>query len=353
MIERKFDLDDILIVPAKKSHIVSRYSDIQLKKTLPLFTAPMDTVVDLTNIDIFIDNNINVVLPRTVTYKDFKVKCLDVNFDRYKNTFISFGFNDFDLLLKNNLKDLHHGAHILLDIANGHMQKIVDYCTEFKRLRSDIIIMVGNVANPKTFEWYVKSGTVDYIRLSIGTGNGCLTGKNSAVGYPLASLLIEINDLVIKYKGVSHITPKIIADGGMKEYSDIIKSLALGADGVMLGSIFNKSFESCSNNYIYGIKIKSNNLAKYLYDKGFPIKKHYRGMSTKEVQRKLNVKQIKTSEGVHRIRKVEYYLSGWIENFNHYLRNTMSYCGCKTLEDFIGNVEYILITKSSYVRFDK
>jgi hypothetical protein len=33
-----------------------------------------------------------------------------------------------------------------------------------------------------------------------------------------------------------------IADGGFKKYSDIIKSLCLGSDYVMLGSILSKSF---------------------------------------------------------------------------------------------------------------
>ena len=67
----KFDFDDILIVPETSTDITSRYKDITLPKILPLFTAPMDTVVDLTNIDEFINNGITVVLPRTVRYLNF------------------------------------------------------------------------------------------------------------------------------------------------------------------------------------------------------------------------------------------------------------------------------------------
>ncbi len=76
-------------------------------------------------------------------------------------------------------------------------------------------------------------------------------------------------------------------------------------------------------------------------------------MSTKAVQKALGKTNIKTSEGVHRFRKVEYYLAGWIENFNHYLRSAMSYTNSKTLNNFIGKIEFIFISDQAYKRFDK
>lgn len=348
----KFDLNDILIIPSKKTHINSRYSGITLPQRLPLFTAPMDTVVNLSNLDIFLDNNINVVLPRTVKYHEFRIK-YDSNPIKYYDVFTSFGFEDIDILLKTNLKELHNNAHILLDVANGHLQRIIDYCKEIKRLRKDIIIMVGNIANPETYKNYVKEGCIDYCRVGIGNGQVCSTTKNTSVGYPLGSLIYEINEIKKQLidEGYTKL-PNIIADGGMKDYSDIIKSLGIGSDGVMVGSIFNKAFESCAPNYLFKIKLPIN-IAKFLFKKGFPIKKHYRGMSTKVVQKALGKTNIKTSEGVHRFRKVEYFLNGWIENFNHYLRSAMSYTNSKTLNDFIGKIEFIFISDQAYKRFDK
>jgi len=61
----------------------------------------------------------------------------------------------------------------------------------------------------------------------------------------------------------------------------------------------------------------------------------------------------KTSEGVTRFRKVEYTLSGWIENFEHYLRNAMSYSNAQDLDGFIGKVEICQITTKAYDRFNK
>jgi IMP dehydrogenase/GMP reductase len=356
----QFDFDDILIVPSKKTHITSRYKDITLPQNLPLFTAPMDTVVNLDNMDYFFSEGINVALPRTIKYQDFKNFCTDngIQETNYTNTFFSFGFEDLDVFYKNNFKSFHSGAHILIDVANGHMQKVMDYAKELKRLRPDVKIMVGNIANPETYRWYADAKCVDYIRVGIGNGGGCLTTKQSGVGYPMASLIHAVRQEKLLYV-YDHkddkdfqFPPAIVADGGMKDYSDVIKALALGADYVMIGSIFNKALESAAPNYIHGIKI-GNKYAKMLFDNGRPVKKYFRGMSTKEAQKAMGKTVFKTSEGVIRYRRVEYHLSSWIENFEHYLRNAMSYVGAKTLQEFIGKAEICQITKNAYDRFNK
>ena len=148
-IKETFDFDDILVVPTIKTHINSRYKDIQLPTKLPLFAAPMDTVVNLDNMKEFLDNGIGVTLPRTVDFSSFS-EHQQKNDNTFVDVFVSMGFSDLDFHYKNNFKSLNHGQHLLIDVANGHMQKIMDYAVELKRLRPDIIIMVGNIANPKT-----------------------------------------------------------------------------------------------------------------------------------------------------------------------------------------------------------
>ena len=92
---------------------------------------------------------------------------------------------------------------------------------------------------------------------------------------------------------------------------------------------------------------------KWLYEKNYTLTKKFRGMSTKEVQRKWGRTNIRTSEGVSRVNKIEYTLAGWTENFTDYLTSTMSYCNAKTLKDFIGKAETIQISNFGYKRFDK
>jgi IMP dehydrogenase/GMP reductase len=393
----KFDFDDMLIVPKVNSEITSRYKDIVLPDMLPLFTAPMDTVVDLNNKDIFLKNRIRVTLPRTITYEQFLANKKETDND----VFVSLGISDVEKHYRTNFKTFHKTAHILIDVANGHMQEIVDLAREIRRLRPDIILMVGNIGNPETYSWYAKNECVNYIRVGIGNGSGCLTTKQSGIGNPMASLIKEVYeekqnflkeqkenanfneslfnealkkqkiyqkeqkedisfnvappviDAAKKRKVITEV-PAIIADGGMKDYSDIIKAFALGADYVMIGSIFNKAIESSADNYVYGIKI-SEKIANFFYNKfkKVPIMKHFRGMSTKEAQKAMGKTNFKTSEGVVRFREVEYDLKGWVENFEHYLRNAMSYCNAKTLEDFIGKADICQITKNAYDRFNK
>ena len=342
----QFDFDDVLIVPKIKTHVSSRYKDIVLPKRLPLFTAPMDTVVDLGNMWDFMHSGVNVTLPRTIKREDY----VDVP----PGVFVSMGFEDINFELKTSLRNLPQDLSIVIDVANGHMQKVFDYCREIKRLRPDIVLMVGNIGNPETYMWYAKNTSVDYIRVGIGNGGGCLTTKQSGVGYPMASLIYETNEVKKRFLKANpgRKAPAIVADGGMKDYSDIIKSLALGADYVMIGSIFNKALESCAQNYLYGIKINKK-VAKYLFDKGYPVKKYFRGMSTKGAQKAMGKTSFKTSEGVVRFRKVEYHLKGWINNFEHYLRNAMSYNNAQTLDKFIGKSEICQITTKAYDRFNK
>jgi len=179
--------------------------------------------------------------------------------------------------------------------------------------------------------------------------HNCLTTQNTGVGYPMASLIDECYKESLRLKKPA----KIVADGGMKDYSDIIKALGLGADYVMLGSILNKSLESAGDNYLWK-KIKiSSDLANTLYKLNVPIYKNFRGMSTKEVQMKWGAKKTKTSEGVVRFRKVEYTLDKWRENFEDYLRSAMSYSGAHNLKEFIGQAEFVQISSNAYKRFNK
>ena len=335
----KFDFDDILIQPAITTGISSRKDINPFNQIgfLPLITAPMDTVIDSENELVYKQNKIIPCQPRGV-------KLGGIGFE-------SYSLNEFDEKFLNNGIINVSVSGVLIDIANGHMASLLSSVTTAKSMYGeDLVLMVGNVAHPRTYSLLSEAGA-DYVRVGIGNGGGCLTTQQLGIGYPMGSLVRECYLESCKLNSPA----KIVADGGMKKYSDIIKALALGADYVMLGSILAKSIDSCGAFYEKGNRCKklSKDEAKLLFENGSKIKKTFRGMSTKEVQKDWGREELKTSEGVSRIYDVEYSLSGWIENFESYLRSAMSYTNSTNLDEFIGKVNYNLITNNAYNRFKK
>ena len=352
----KFDFDDILIQPAPISGIESRkqvnvfYED----GYLPLFTAPMDTVIGEENVDHFTRHSIRVVRPR-------RDNSFGVNLESDFNNFVSLGRDEFKTIFLDGGRNLtceHY--YVLIDIANGHMQSLLDMTRMAKDLYGDsMTLMVGNVAHPKTYQLFSEAGA-DLVRIGIGNGGGCLTTVQTGIGYPMASLIHECYQVSCTLN-----TPaKIVADGGFKSYSDIIKGLALGADYIMLGSILNKALESSGETYLANSKKegwtepgeKINQYAaetEQLFQYGTKMFKKFRGMSTKEAQKAMGKIVLKTSEGVTRMQPVEYTVSGWVDNFKSYLSSAMSYTNSTNLNEFIGNVEWNLITLNSLNRFKK
>ena len=350
MSKQLFDFDDILIQPADMTHIESR-SEInpRYRDYLPLMTAPMDTVVSRENKRLFDDLGIRVVLPR--------IGNPDINYVS-STEFLSYSLTDFErIFLDRTPERKYRKMFALIDVANGHMESVYEFAKSAKiKYDDELVLMVGNVANPDTYHKFTWIN-VDYVRIGIGNGAGCLTTQQTGIGYPMASLIEECSGIQNKkhYGGICKpYETKIVADGGFQKYSDVIKALALGADYVMLGSILNKALES-SGETICGtetINQYSDDAVK-MFNADMELTKVFRGMSTKEVQRDWGKEKLTTSEGVVRKHKVEYTLGQWVENFEDYLKSAMSYTDKKTLPDFIGKVKYNFISQNSLKRFSK
>lgn len=341
---RKFDFKDISLVPEAISRINSRseifpYTE---NKTLPIMVSPMDTVLDINNFNKFIDTGLEVCMPRNTPtiYHD--------------SVFNSISLDEFENFIK-NFDKLNKNYKLLVDIANGHMSKLHDLTKRFCELRTEHntqqVLMVGNIANPLTYVEFAKLG-VDYIRVGIGGGSACTTSANGGVHFPMASLIDEC----YKYKKHLGFSTKIVADGGFRNYDDIIKALALGADYVMLGGVMNKCLESCATTKLFNRIPLSYIQASYIWNEMPYLRKYlyknYRGMSTKEVQKSWGRKILKTAEGISKSNKVEYRLTQWAENFVDYLKSTMSYTNSLTLEEFKSS-QYIFITQNALKRYEK
>lgn len=331
--ETLYSLEDVALIPAKISTVRHR-SECNCRtesiegtlETLPIIAAPMDSVVDDLNYKEFWRSGLSCIIPRTISLEKRLSLC--------NRVFCAFGISEIEenfIKHKKNLENLY----ILIDIANGHLDYQIELGKMLKKIYGNSLkLMGGNIANPETYISYSDAG-FDFLRCGIGGGRGCLTGTNVSIYYPAASLLDEISRIKTK-------RCKVIADGGIRSYSDVIKCLALGADYVMMGYTLSKCLESSGQLYdgLNGKPISKEESLE-MFEKGYSIKKEYHGMSTKVAQAKIlnvdlntNRHKLKTSEG--RIEKVtiEYTLTGWVDNMTSYLKSAMSYTNSFDLEEF-------------------
>ena len=349
----KFDFHDIALVPSVLSKVESR-SQVNLPFPLPLVASPMNSVLSIKKKGRFNENFFYNLLGQMIVCspRDYEYSEDNQHLQWSELTFKSISLQDFRLI-ETNFKSfnsiVNESNNILVDIANGHMWKLVDLSKLFIRKFPDKKLMIGNIANPYTYHEFAKIG-VHYCRISIGSGSVCTSSSNAAIHYPMASLIYECNSI---RQANSH-KCRIVADGGFKNFDDIIKGLALGADQIILGSILNKCLDSDSHPYLWKkFKITNMGLAQWLYRNKFSLYKRHVGMSTKEIQKIWGNKKLKTSEGIAKWNKVEYTFDGWIENFNDYLKSAMSYLNCTNLEELREKASFIFITENSFRRFHK
>jgi IMP dehydrogenase/GMP reductase len=378
-----YDLDDVSIVQTPISPIRHRnecnpYRTIAEQEMYPVIVSPMATVTDEHNYKTWLDNKFMCVVPRSVD--------IQTRLNLMNEVFVSFSLDEAEnallsgQVINSMINNLNNKMYVCIDLAHGTMSALYDACKNLKKIYTDRIeIMTGNVATPDAYSFYADAG-IDYMRCFIGSGSRCTSSANGGTFYPRASLLDELNTERIKWEN-NHDKPaptKIIADGGIKNFDDIQKCLALGADFVMCGNIFAKSEEACGNimyinpdefnDYLNG-KIKaiskefydnqintlknkineSNNIDQLrLYDKSLneleklkPYREYW-GMSTKIAQRMTGGLGNKTSEGISKPVPIEYPIAKWADNMKSYLISTMSYAGCYDLDEFKNNTEIII-----------
>lgn len=360
----KLDFNDISIVPSSISLIESRSECNPYTKrgTLPLMTSPMPSVVSEDCFEDFVEQKIEVCLPRTKTPLEKRTSIKGLTYSVSLDEFIEKFVNDSDR--GNDLIDSGY-SQILIDVANGHMEKLVKATLKAKDLYGDrLFLIVGNVANPQSI---IHFKHVDGIRLGIGSGSACTTSANAAIHYPMASLIQESRKEKDRWFGIGE-GPLLIADGGFRNYADIIKALALGADYVMLGRIFAELIGSAGHweytdpkGNFEGIRPEITNISVrkwkqmtsrfYQYDMD-QLSKSYDGLSTKKIQKEWGKQNLRTSEGISTRIKPKGTLDQWVENFVDYLTSAMSYTDSKTLDEFMSS-EKIQISNSAYQRFNK
>lgn len=253
--------------------------------------------------------------------------------------------------------------------------------------------------------------------------HNCITSSNTSVHMPIASLIDscynikksmqqEYWETLIKgqksntnnteeilensLKPLPDVFPKIVADGGIRNYSDVIKALALGADYVMIGGLFAQCMESAGekiyknptmkgvglrfpierykdlsvdyNTEIWSgyytdafigesIKPWKDDIEK-LTQKSIELQEKKNigtisvkvfGMASADGQKSISGQKTKTAEGITKYIPVKYTLKGWVENMESYLKSAMSYTDHTEIKRFIGQPT-LMVNSMSEIR---
>ena len=233
----KLDFSDVLIRP-KRSKLSSR-SQVSLERTfkfpnsnqiwtgIPIIAANMDTVGTYEVYEVLSKHKILTAMHKFYTLEDYQEMDLDKEY-----FMVSTGIGENDLINLQNILDNIDVKFICIDVANGYMDKLCEFCAKVRELYPNKVIIAGNVVTREITEDLFLRGKVDIVKVGIGPGSACTTRLKTGVGMPQLSSIIECADAAHGVNG------HIIGDGGITCPGDMSKAFGGGADFVMMGGQF-------------------------------------------------------------------------------------------------------------------
>ena len=314
----KLDYSDVLLLP-KRSQYSSR-SEVSLERTIkfkyspytwtgvPIMVSNMDTTGTIEMALELQKHKVLTCLHKYYTVDDLVGEPID-----FRYCAVSTGISDKDLLNLDEIVRTVDLKFICVDVANGYMSKFIEKCKDIREKYPDKIIIAGNVCTSQGVLDLVMNGKVDIVKVGIGSGSCCTTRKQTGIGMPQFSAVIECAD-------TAHgLDAHIISDGGLQVVGDFSKAYGAGADFVMSGSMFAGHNESGGDLIEEG-------------DKKFKI---FYGMSSANAMNKYSggVAKYRSSEG--KAVKIEHRgpVEETILNIQGGIRSSMTYLGAKKIKD--------------------
>lgn len=139
-----------------------------------------------------------------------------------------WGFNKLNLV---EYIEMVQPKFVVIDVANGYMQKYLEFVYSFKQRYPNIAVIAGTVCTKDGTSSLFEAGA-SIVRIGVGSGSHCLTRVNSGVGYPQFSALLESREIAEKCGGY------LVCDGGATNPGDVAKAFVAGAHFVSIGSMF-------------------------------------------------------------------------------------------------------------------
>lgn len=156
---------------------------------------------------------------------------------------IGVGEEDF----KRASKLIEAGAKVLvIDSSHGSCKPVKDQIYRIKEAYGEVCeLIAGNIASYDS-AMYLLEGKFkpDALKVGIGPGSICTTRLVTGHGIPQVTAIYEVWRAVRDHGETTGYYVPIIADGGIRSSGDIVKCLAAGANGIMVGSMMAGTVES-------------------------------------------------------------------------------------------------------------
>lgn len=294
--EMRLDFKDVLIRP-KRSSLASR-SQVSVERSFtfknskqtwtgaPLIAANMDTIGTFEVAEVLAQRKCITAVHKHYTVEEWKAWGLGRGRAVLPYVAVSTGILAKDMEKLAQILQAVPGLRLIcIDVANGYAEAFVQCIREVRQRWPEVTIMAGNVVTKEMTEELVFSGA-DIIKVGIGPGSVCTTRKQTGVGYPQLSAVMECADAAHGLGG------RIVSDGGCTCPGDVCKAFGAGADFVMLGGML-AGHDECAGDIIqengeyfkifYGMssdtamKKHAGGVAEYRSSEGKTVKVPYRG----------------------------------------------------------------------------
>ena len=335
----KLDFSDVLIKP-KRTTLTSRsevsltrkFTSLHSKRVwegVPIMIANMDSVATFSMVDSARKHKIITAVHKHYSVEEWQswynspyLSRVDFNY-----VAVSCGISDADFSKTKAIFAACPDLFMLvIDVANGYMETFINAVKNFRKEFPDKIIFAGNVCTSEMTEALILAGA-DVVKIGIGSGAVCTTRKQTGIGMPQLSAVLECADAAHGLGGL------IVSDGGIQVPGDFAKAFGGGADFVMAGGMFSGTDE-CNGDII------EENGKKY---------KIFYGMSSKEAMAKysggIQSHSYRSSEG--KCVKVPYKgsVNNIIMDFNGGLRSACSYVGAAKLKELSKRTTFIKVSR--------
>ena len=330
----KLDFSNVLIRP-KRSTINSR-SEVDLNRTfkfkyssydwtgVPIISANMDTTGTFQLHESLRKHNIITALHKFYNKDDYLQQNNDGNLDP-DFFMVSTGIGEGSIEKLVEIYNVVKFKWICIDIANGYINKHVEFCKKVRSTFPEHRIIAGNVVTREMVEELILEGKVDGVKVGIGPGAACTTRIKTGVGMPQLSAIIECSDAAHGVGGL------IIGDGGITCPGDMSKAFGGGADFVMVGSAFAGHDENPGD-------VIEENSQKY---------KLFHGMSSKKAMETHYGKmaEYRSSEG--RELKIKYKgpIVNTVTDYLGGLRSTCTYINAPTIKQMAKCTTFIQVSQ--------